>query len=177
MAITPNFSSSQLVGQPTIARLTDTSTGSDAAISQRRVYFVQADGTYLTSSGNTNDYETWAFTALTDAKSFDLLQVDSAINVTVQWLNSSNVVLYSKTILCGYTLNNETFYYSLTQGQIMQGNPPILVQDTQYYANKGILRVEIDSGNQAISLGDDIVSAQDCYNRATYMVTNQSKFF
>jgi len=53
----------------------------------------------------------------------------------------------------------------------------MVIQDSTYYNNKLILRVNIDDGNQAISLADDITTAQAAYDRATYMVLNQSDYF
>jgi hypothetical protein len=100
-----------------------------------------------------------------------------ALDITVEWLNVSNTVLYTTTSLEGFTLYNETFYYSLTQAQAMISNPSYIAQDTNYYNNKMKLRIFIDSGNQAIAIGNDITSAQECYDAATYIVSNQQNFF
>lgn len=175
MPLTPSFSSSQIIGQPSSIVLTDTSTGSDVAVVKRRVYLVNYLGENVVPSGTTTSYIDWNI--LDSSITIDCLTEDSALNVTVQWLNVSNVVLYSATDLKGYTLYNETFYYSLTQAQSAASNPSNIIQDTVYYTNKMKLRVLIDSGNQAITLGDDIASAQQCYNGATYLTNNQDLFF
>lgn len=175
MALTPHFSTEQTVGYPSVVTVVDESTGSDASITQRRVYLVNSEGEYVVPDGTTTDYVQWAYA---DSEiDIDCLDFDSALDITVQWLDVSNVVLYSKTLLKGFTLYNETFYYSLTQAQATQSTPPNVVQDTGYYTNKLILRTLIDSGNQSITYGDDIATAQTMYNQATQMVDNQDYYF
>jgi hypothetical protein len=39
------------------------------------------------------------------------------------------------------------------------------------------LRVEIDSGDQALSLANDITGAQYAYDRATELRVNQNNYF
>lgn len=175
MPLTPSFSTSQTVGNPSVIVVTDTSTGSDPAVTSRRVYLQDYEGNYVVPSGVTTNYVPWPISS--PSISINCLTQDSALQVTVQWLNSSSAVLYTSSSLKGFTLYNETFYYSLTQAQSMISNPSYIVQDTNYYDNKMKLRLFIDSGNQAISLGNDISSAQVCYDAATYIVSNQQNFF
>lgn len=181
MAITAAFSSSQTIGAPSIITLTDDSTGTFGTIVSRKVYIVNAAGEYITASGTSTTvaYTTWAVASGSgDTVDIDCLQFDSALNITVDWCNSGGTVINTVTTLCGFTLYNETEYYSLTQAQASQNQPPpMIIQDSNYYTNKLILRTNIDSGNQAISLGDDITSAQSCYDLATYMTNNESDFF
>lgn len=178
MSYTQDFSTTQTVGYPSQINLTDSGSGSDAAIVSRRIYLVDAEGNYVVPTGTTTDYVNFPIVLLaTDEITIDCLTVDSALDITVQWLNVSNVVLYSKTHLKGFTLYNETLYYSLTQTQASQAQPPNVMQDTNYYLNKITLRTNIDDGNQAITYGDDITTAQAAYDRATLMVTNESSYF
>ena len=175
MSFTPNFRAFQQAGLPQDVCITDTSVGSDVAITQRRVYLVDYQGNYVVPSGTTTDYVN--FPLIHNTIYIDCLTEDMALTVTVQWLDVNNVVLYDKTDLIGFTLYNETFYYSLTQGQAAISNPSYILQDNVYFQNKSKLRCLIDSGNQAISLGYDITSAQECYNLATFLVTNQQNYF
>lgn len=175
MPLTPNFSTSQLVGAPSVITVTDTSTGSDVAIASRRVYLVDYEGNYVVASGTTTAYTPWP---LVDASiDIDCLTEDMALSVVVTWNDAGGVQLYTKTVLTGFTLFNETFYYSLTQGQAAVSNPSYILQDNGYFDNKCRLRTLIDSGDQAIALGGDITSAQECYDLATFMVTNQNNYF
>ena len=178
MAITANFSASQNSGTPNIITLTDTSTGSDTSITKRRIYLLKADGTYLVPSGTTTSYIVWDITNVNTREpltiSLDVLSQDTALSITVQWLNSSDTVVESKTISFAFTGYNETFYYGLTQNQVSN---PELVSATGWYQNKMILRVELDSATQAIVFASDIYSAQACLDRATYISQNSNYFF
>lgn len=173
MPFTQNFTTSQTVGLPSYINLADTSTGTPSAtIASRRVYFITANNTYLVQEGTTTDYEVWA--AAASSASFNVLDKDYALNIKVQWLNSSNTVLYEKTILAGYSLYNESFDYQMTQ--LLTGNP-LLINDNDFFNYKNDLRVSIDSGNQAISLASDIYSAQQSYDKANELRENSQYYF
>ena len=172
MPLIPNFTASQFSGTPSIITLNDTSTGSDVAITSRRVYLLQANGTFLVPAGTTTDYVVWD---LVDTSiDLDVLSQDSALSITVQWMSSTNTVVTSKTISFAFTAYNETFYYGLTESQVANSN---LSASTNWYQTKLVLRVEIDSADQAITFASDIYSAQAALNRATYISTNQALFF
>ena len=172
MPLTPNFTASQFSGTPSIITLNDTSTGSDVAITSRRVYLLQANGTFLVPAGTTTDYVVWS---LVDTSiDLDVLSQDSALSITVQWMSSTNTIVTSKTISFAFTAYNETFYYGLTESQVANSN---LSASTNWYQTKLVLRVEIDSADQAITFASDIYSAQAALNRATYISTNQALFF
>ena len=172
MAISPSFTASQNSGTPSIITLTDTSTGTDVAITQRRVYLLQSNGQYLVPTGTTTDYIEWDIVDPTI--SLNVLVQDTALSITVQWLSVSNTVIESVTTSFAFTAYNETFYYGLTESQVANAN---LTASTNWYQTKMILRVELDSAYQAISFASDIFSAQAALNRATFISTNQSYFF
>jgi len=172
MPLVPNFTASQYSGTPSVITLTDTSTGSDVTIASRRVYLLQANGTFLVPAENTTDYILWD---LVDTSiSIDVLSQDTALSITVQWMSGINTVVTSKTISFAFTAYNETFYYGLTESQVANAN---LTASTNWYQTKLILRVEIDSADQAITFASDIYSAQAALNRATFISTNQAYFF
>lgn len=175
MPLVPNFSTSQTAGSPSVINIQDTSTGSDGAVTQRRVYLVDWQGDYVVASGNSNNYTQWSILDSTIA--IDCLSQDTALEITVEWLDINDVVLYDKTELVGFTLYNETFYYSLTQAQAAASTPTTILQDTTFLQNKSNLRLFIDSGDQAVVLGYDIVSAQQCYNLASNLTNNQDFYF
>jgi hypothetical protein len=145
------------------------------AIVSRRVFLVNYAGEYLVADGTTTNYTVWPLAQ--SSISIDCLSQDTAVQITVNWVDAGGVTLYTKTSLAGFTLYNETFYYSLTQGQAAISQPSYILQDTTYFSNKSKLRCLIDSGNQSITLGYDITSAQICYDLATAMVSNQNLFF
>lgn len=174
MALTPNFTGSQNSGTPSTVSFTDTSTGSDGAITKRRIFLLQSDGTYLVPSGVTTDYTQWAYADSTIY--LGVLSQDTALSVTVQWLSVTNTVLYTKTIAYGFSAYGETFYYGLTQGQVPITNPSVTM-GTDYYKNKMMFRVFLDSADQAISFASDIYSAQNCYDQEQNMINNQAFYF
>lgn len=172
MSLTPNFTASQSSGTPSIITLTDTSTGSDGTIAKRRVYLLQANGTFLVPAGTTTDYIDWNLAQA--SIDLNVLSQDSALSITVQWLTSSNVVVTSKTTSFAFTAYNETFYYGLNQDLVGNAN---LSASTDWFQWMLDLRVQIDSAQQAITFASDIYTAQAALNRATYISTNSSYFF
>lgn len=171
MAITPNFSASQSSGLPGTIVLTNTSTGTDVTVVARRVYLLQSDGTYLVTSGTTTDYMVWALADSTI--SLDVLTQDTALAITVVWVDINGNAVVSKEIAYGFAAYGETFYYGLTQGQVPITNPAVALS-TNYYQNKMALRVYLDSADQAISFASDIYSAQVCYDNETFLIANAS---
>lgn len=181
MAYSVAFTTSQVLGAPTQIVITDLSTGSDGTVSTRRVYLVTATGQWLTANGlsSTSAYTEWPL-ADGSVLTLTVLTEDMSLFVTLAYVTAGGAVANGATLtkLQGYTLFDEDFYYSLTQDQALQNQPPpMIIQDANYYMNKMIFRVELDSGNQAITYGNDIVSAQNCYSRATFMRLNESLYF
>jgi hypothetical protein len=173
MSFTPNFSVTQSSTDYAEVTATDTSTGSDGAITQRRIYFIQANGAYLTTSATTHDYFQWAYASATKTIA-DLLDKDYALNIKVEWLDVSNVVLYTKTILYGFDAYENDFLYQLSCAQTSN---PSLINNQNYWLNKMILRCQVDDASQSITQGNDIYSAQAAYNRGMYLVNNPQTFF
>lgn len=174
MPLVPNFTASQTIGLPSIISLVDTSTGSDVLITSRRVALIDSQGNYITAAGTftTPTYTTWAYAS--SSTSIDCLTTDMALLITVDWLNVGGSVLYTKTTLYDFTMYSETFYYGLTQNQT---SSPNIVNDTNYYNNKMILRCNIDEANNAVTYGSDIVSSQAALDRAAYLIANENDYF
>lgn len=180
MALIPSFSVSQPVGENSVLTITDTSTGSDSDITERRVYLRKSDGTFLKPTGTTTDYVLWDYAE--SSVDIDCLDKDYALLITVQWVQIVTVsgvvvatnILYDDSALTGLTAYNEDFDYGLTT--ILASNP-LLINDNSFRSNKFDLRTFIDAGNQAIEVGADIESAQLCYNQATAIrISNQYYF-
>ena len=162
----------QPVGEPSVVRLTDTSTGSDGSVTQRRVYLAKADGTFLVPSGTSTDYIQWAYADSTI--DIDVLDKDYGLLITVEWLNVSNAVVDATSLIRGLTSFNEDFDYQLTQ--MLSGNP-LLINDANFFQSKSDLRTDIDSGDKAITRADDIFGAQQCYDRATNIRLKSQYYF
>lgn len=173
MSFVENFTGSVSSGAPSTPIFTDTSTGTNVLITQRRIFLLQADGTYLTGNGAIN-YDPWA---LADASiSLDVLSQDTALLVTVQWLDVSNTVLYSKAIAFGFDAFGQNFFYGLTDGQVAITNPPITLS-TNYYLNKVQFYCYLTSAAQAITYASDVTKAQIAYDLDQWMISNSNDFF
>ena len=172
MPLTPLFQTQHYIGVPSTINIEDVSTGSDGAITSRVVYFRTNTGAYLVPTGTTTDYVVWAL-ADTD-EDFVVLDKDYSISITVNWLNVSGTVLYTKTSLVNFSLYNEEFDYSLTSKQASNTR---VVSDTAFYQNRMKLRVEIDNAKQAVTLAGNITNGQASNDRATYLRDNETKYF
>lgn len=174
MALTVSFTAESVSGSPSDILFTDTSTGTDAAVTSRRIYMSDKDGNFIVEDGTSTEYEVWAIPLATNI-TLDLLSSDMAVRITVQWLNVSNVVLYDYTIdAIGFTEYNEDFDYELTQR--MSANP-LLINDNNFWSNKNKFRGLIDAGNNAILNASDISNAQLCYDAATEIQDNAQYLF
>ena len=170
--LTPNFTGTQQIGLPSCVYLTDDSTGSDVTITEKRVYITDVENNYLVPSGTTTDYVVWALADSTI--SIDCLTQDTAAFVKTDWVNVSGGVVETKTILCDFRLYNLQESFQLTQAMVAQPN---IIQDTNFWNNKMILRVNIDDSVEAVSIGGNQRVAQSALNRATAMTNNQSIYF
>lgn len=168
----PSFYTNQTLGATNIVNAYDNSTGSDVAITQRRLYFQQADGTFLVPSGTTTNYVEWPI--LSNPLAINLLTQDAALLVICNWCDVNGTVLYTESQLYCYTNNGESFLYQLTQGQ---ASNPALLNDTNYLQNKYLVRVYIDSANNAVLFGLDISAAANCISAYTAMIANQNDLF
>ena len=174
MPLIPNFSAAQSSGLPSTIVLTDISTGSDSDITARRVYLLQADGTYLVPAGTTTDYILWA---LIDSNiSIDVLTQDTALSITVDWVDINGDTVEQKIISYGFDAYGQTFFYGLSDGQVPITNPSVALS-TNYYQNKVQFYCYLVSAAQAITYASDIYRAQVNYDADAYMISNQNNFF
>jgi hypothetical protein len=106
--------------------------------------------------------------------SLDLLSTDTAVNVQVDWLDSSTNVLY--TVNTNYCLAefSKQFLYYLIQLQSLNYQ---IIQDSNYWGNVGIFWTNIRGAINAVEIGNDIFAAQVCLNRTIFMSQNQSFYF
>lgn len=162
MAFSPSFTAVQPEGEPSVITFADTSTGSDGAITQRRIYLRKPDATFLVPVGTDTDYVAWLLA--NTSINVDALDKDYALQLVVEWLDVLNNVRYSATLDRGFTQYNESYDYGLTQ--LLTANP-LLSDDNGFREHKSDLRDFIDSGNQALEQATDFYNAQRCYDLAT----------
>ncbi len=177
MAFDPSFTASQSAQSPSDFGLQDTSTGSDVAISTRGITLQLFDGTYMDANGvisSTNTPTPFPLADGTDITFSDVLPVDYAISVTMAWLDSGAIVLYSVTQTFCFKENGEDFDYGLTQS--LAGNVSLL-QNTNYVSNRFRFRMFLDAAQNAVTTGNDISSSQFCLNMTQEMIQNESFYF
>lgn len=172
MPLSPAFTISQTVLNPALIIAEDTSTGSDVAITGKRITFTTAYGTTLVESGATTSYNVWATADNPD--SFDVLTEDYALSILVQWVNVSGTVLYSSTQSYCLAYYNKQFLYELVQNQALT---PGIVQDQNYWSNMAIFHTTIVGAVNAVEIGADIAASQNMLNKGTEMRLNESLYF
>lgn len=169
--MTPSFTVEQSPVTPSSFTVVDTSTDVDGTIIKRRLYVSIADGTYLTGNG-TVDYDEWDLVDLEITK--NILTVDTAANIRVDWLNVDNGIV--ETLNNNYPLSEfgKQFFVYLVQ---LQGLAPKSPSDTNYSSNMCLFWTNIVGGDNAVTYGNNISAAQNCYDRLTEMQTKQSLYF
>lgn len=172
MAFVENFSVSQTIGVPESFTLTDTSTGSNVLITQRRVYLQKSDGTYLVPSGTTTDYIEWDWVDSTIL--LDVLDKDYALSILVQWLNVSDAVLYAKTTLSGFSMYNNDFNYSLVYDE---ANGLASLNSQNWLFGRMKLYVALNDATTSVVSMNSITNGQAADDRGTYLRLNPNLFY
>ena len=165
MPLTPSFTVSP-TANPAAFLLTDTSTGSDVAITDRVLTIYRPDNSVF----GIFDFPLSAGSSIT----ITALTADMAANLLLNWNNVSGASLYNYNVIYAFTQFAENFYYTLTQQQ--QADPSFL-NDHNYFQNKSKLRTLIDSANQAISVGKDLFSANISISLYQIMLNNPKLYF
>lgn len=173
MPFTPSFTVAQSAATPANCTIEDDSSGSDAAITSRRIYITDNAGNYIVPSGTSTDYIAWPL-ATNPITIEDLLTVDLSVLILVQWLDVSNAVLYDEqNEFCLREFNKQQFIY-LIQNQALY---PGIVQDANYFSNLCQYWINIVGANTMVEDAADLSGSQNCLNRATEMLQDESKYF
>jgi len=172
MALNVNFSVSQSLSNTNLLSFVDTSTGSDPGITERRIYILTANGTYLVTAGTNTQYNLWPIPLATGI-TLDVLTQMYAPSIRVDWMTGSTAT-YTKTQVFDFDLAGYLFAYNLTRSVISRPNPPY---DSNYYQNKIALIVNLNDSENAITLGSDITNSQAALERAQFLINNESLFF
>lgn len=176
MAFTGNFDISQGYPSTNEVTLVDTSTGSDANLTERRIYPRNAAGQLVLPTGNTLGYVLWALPLATPI-TIDLLPRDIALNVEVVYLSSSPLPasVYDVTNLFVPTKYTKTFVYNRSQDLAAL---PSTGNDSNWFYYYSRLQSDIDTAELAGT--DDILDisdAQMALDDAYFIMTQQANFF
>lgn len=169
MAFSGNFSASQGLN-PANFTLTDTSSGSDPALTGRTVYLYEADNSLL--GGAPIDWP------LSDGNTITingLLTWDFSLNIVVTWQSSAPIPgsSYTKAQIVTFTGNSNDFAYSLVQ-QISSNQA--ITRDTYYLYNLALVNSDILNADRCSNYGD-LGAAQQCLNRIYNFYINRNYFF
>lgn len=99
MPLTVSISAGQSLGVPSIIVITDTSTGTDATVTNRKVYLRTSTNQYLTEvqqSSSTVSFTNWP---ISDGATInlDVLTEASTLEVTVVWTTGAGTTVYELT--------------------------------------------------------------------------------
>lgn len=174
MALVPNFSSSESLSQNNYVTFTDTSTGSDGTLTNRKIFVVLANGNWLTTGGVQSTTEASMDWSYSDASiTIDLLTNSTSANVTVKWYAGSTKV-YDKTILMEWDLYDYVFLFGLLSAQTSY---PAVNANQGYWPNSFAMVTNLFQSEQAVELMDDLYSSQGALDRNQYFINNQNLFF
>ena|SRR5450631_889136 len=143
MPLVPSFSIA--VGStPNSFTITDSSSGSDVAITDRQILLYQASNALLVPA---IDFPLSAGASITISP----LTQDVALNVVLNWVDNTGATLYSTSLIYSFTAFAEAFFYTLIQSL---SSTPTTINDTNFALNFYKLRVLIDATPKAIIAGD-----------------------
>lgn len=175
MAIsTPNFTATESLSTLANVTFTDTSVGSDAGLTSRRIYCRLANGNYLTTGGvesTTEAYTTWAIADA--ATTISLLTQSTVANVRVDWMTGS-LVSYTKTTLTIWDLYDYVFAFGLIQSQTAT---PTIITDVSYYSKFFEFITNLWSAESAVTYGSDLYSSASALNKNQFLITNANDYF
>ncbi len=172
MPISPAFTASQDPSAANYVILLDDSSGSDTAITSRRVTIQDSAGNYLVPENTTTNYVVWPYADATI--NLNILQQDTSVSIKTDWLNVSNQILYTLTQQFCLDMYSKLFFYQLVQ---MQAVTPSIPQDTNYSSNMAIFWTNVEGAENAVILAQDLSASQNLLNQCTYMRQKQSLFF
>lgn len=155
--------------------LTDTSTGSDGGLTDRRIYLYLSDGSTLVPVGSATTYIDWPIA--NGPITISLLDKDYALNIDVEWISSSPLSppsTYSLTILKAFTSNSEAFLAMLTT---MLATNRLLLDNNNFFYNKMKVRGLVDDATFSADNMNNIDLAQDSLNEVYKFILNQSTYF
>jgi hypothetical protein len=166
MSFSQNFSVAQSTADWTNLIFTDTSTGSDGAITQRTITIVKSNNAFLTTEST--DYIPWPLVDTTiDVNG--LITKDYSLLITVQWLDVSGNVLYYKTNLYLFKTYSSNEVYGVIQA--LTANPNI-VRDRLYWID--LSKAHVDLSNAVLAtLYFQQIPSQWAIQRVNYLTDNQ----
>jgi len=173
MSFVQNFTASQQISTPNLLVIQDTSTGTDGAIVDREVFLQKADGTYLVVKGVSTNYMDFPLSAGSTI-SYDVLDKDYALNITVNWLDIAGNVLHTQTVLYCFSTYAQIYDTKLSKAQIAN---PSLIDNNNWLSTKFALTTYIRAANDGVGLGVSISILQLSLSKAKYIIDHPKLVF
>lgn len=174
MPLVASFSASQSMADPALITFTDTSSGSDVSITNRKIFIRLANGNWLNSDGSESSTIVgidWNYANATTT--LNILEQTISPAVEVIWYAGSTPTYNADDTFC-WNFFDYLFGLEILQGQT--SNPGI-VQDTTYLSNFFNFIVNIFNEENAIRWGGDIYSSQGAANKNALMIQNENFYF
>ncbi len=175
MAFSAAFSVS-LIGTSTLL-FTDTSTGSDATITERRIYLYKYDNTTIVPDGVTTDYIPWPIADTTITLTDILAGRDYAINQDVIWVTATPDPgsTYEAEVLQLYDANAYVFGGTLLAQRLARN--PLQTNDNNFDMNEAIFMCNISQSENAVLTLQNIGLAQAALDKLYYKRINTLYYF
>ncbi len=175
MPLTVSIEVSQSSIAPQNITVTDTSTGSDVNVTERRIILQNAIGEYLTGNGSDINYDVWPYASSSITLSVLTETIgDQALNVIVNWVDSGGTALYTDNNNYPFPQWGKQFFVYLVQ---QQGLTPGVYQDLTYSGNLAVFWANLVAGINQVETGNDPAGAQNCFNRTNQMRLQENLFF
>lgn len=155
---------------------TDTSTGSDATITERRIYLQKYDQTYIVPTGTLTDYIVWDISDSSITLT-DILDRDYALDITVVWVAPSPDP--SGTYEAEQLTEFDAYTMVFAQGLLAQkaARYPNIVNDNGFDLNCFRLYTYVLDARNAITVIQNIFLSQSALDNAYYMIQNTKFIF
>lgn len=169
MAFSGDFSVSQGIDVQSFS-LTDTSSGSDPALTGRTISLTLVDSQLLGGSSIL-----WPLSDGSTKLINGLLLRDYSLNIGVTWQSSSPIPgsSYSKNRIVSFVGNSNLFAEGLLQ-QI--GSFQGITNDNGFESNLALINSDIRNAVRAAGY-DDQGNAQQCLDRIYFKITHQTQYF
>jgi len=165
MPLVPSFTA-VATSDPSAILITDTSTGSDGAITDRVISLYTANNILF----GTFDFPLSAGSSITITP----LTKDISLNLVLNWNDNTGTPLYTASQIADFVGYAMLFLYGLSQFQI--SNPPIIA-DKNFYGNKMAVLVEVNNAQNAITTGNSVANSQAAILRYQVYIVNQNDYF
>jgi len=165
MPLSPAFSITEST-QLGVVVLTDTSTGTDASVTGRRVRIYKTDGSLFVEEQNWDINETTI--------TLTILDKDYALNFEVYWDYIATPGVYTADLIFAFTRFGKFEYGQLVR--LMTSNPDI-IKDRDFFDYMKMMDVDIENAVFAIDEMEDQYAAQRAIERYQDLITKKSIFY